>query len=68
MPQTAQSEFVTSDFIAERLHVHRNTIGRWVECGWLPPPIRLGPAGRWLRWRRSVIEEFLRELEAKAVS
>ena len=59
------SEFITAEEIAERLQTSVNTVRRWVVMGWLPKPIRLGPSGRWLRWRRSVIDAFLAELEGR---
>jgi hypothetical protein len=49
-----------------RCHVH--TLWEWVKLGWLPQPLRLGPgsaAARRMRWRRDVIEQFLREQEAR---
>jgi predicted DNA-binding transcriptional regulator AlpA len=59
----SSSEYLIRKEVAELLRVHINSIGRWVDGGWLPPPIRLGPGGRWLRWKRCAIEQFLRELE-----
>ena len=50
---------IFADEIAERLQVHGSTITRWIESGLIPPPIRLG---RRLRWRRTTLEQFLREL------
>jgi excisionase family DNA binding protein len=58
-----QSDYITADEIAAQLHVHRSTITRWIDSGWLPRPIRLGSSGRHLRWRRGVIEQFLRDME-----
>jgi excisionase family DNA binding protein len=63
-PVIDQSDYITADEIAARLHVHRSTITRWIDSGWMPPPIRLGSSGRHLRWRRTAIEEFLQKLEA----
>lgn len=58
-----KGELMTAEEVADLLRVHPNSVERWVACGWLPPPLRLGPAGRWLRWRRSVIDQFVRRLE-----
>jgi predicted DNA-binding transcriptional regulator AlpA len=60
-----QSEYVRSDVITSRIGIHLATLGRWIEAGWFPPPIRLGASGRHRRWRRDVIEQFLRNLEGK---
>jgi excisionase family DNA binding protein len=63
---TAKSaEYITVFEIAERLQTSVNTVRRWVTMGWLPAPIRLGPSGRWVRWRRSIIDAFLAELEGR---
>lgn len=56
---------MTAEEVAALLQVHLNSIRRWVANGWLPPPLRLGPSGRWLRWRRDAIQAFMRNLEAK---
>ena len=63
MPAIAE-EYVTAEDLAELLKTSLNSIRRWTADGWLPPPLRLGRAGRWVRWKRSVIEKFLSEQEA----
>jgi excisionase family DNA binding protein len=62
---TTLTEFVTAEEVAELLGVHVHTVRRWAAENWLPAPLRLGPAGRWLRWRRSAIERFLQQQEER---
>jgi predicted DNA-binding transcriptional regulator AlpA len=64
MPATAiSSELLIADEVCKFLRIHKNSLKRWINEDWFPPPIRLGPSGRWLRWRRAAVEKFLRELE-----
>jgi predicted DNA-binding transcriptional regulator AlpA len=62
---TPLPDLITAEEIAEMFGVHIVTIRRWTASGWLPQPLRLGPAGRWLRWRRETITKFLRETEGR---
>ncbi len=55
--------YVTVTELATLLGATTDAVYRWTVSGWLPVPIRLGPARRWIRWRREVIEQFLRDLE-----
>jgi predicted DNA-binding transcriptional regulator AlpA len=57
-------EYIQGAEIAARLDIAMSTLTRWVQDGWFPRPARLGPSGRHRRWRREVVEEFLRSLEA----
>jgi excisionase family DNA binding protein len=43
------------------LSVHDRTVRKWVSCGFFPQPMRLG---RVLRWKRSVVEQWI-EKQAK---
>jgi predicted DNA-binding transcriptional regulator AlpA len=57
-------EYLTAEQLASILQTSVYSVHRWMREGWLPPPLRLGRAGRWVRWRRDVIEKFLHEQEA----
>lgn len=63
-PTKKLPEYITTKDIATALGVDIYTVHRWAQPGgWLPRPLRMGKGGRWLRWRRDVIEKFLRERE-----
>jgi excisionase family DNA binding protein len=47
--------------VREMLSVHDRTVRKWVSCGFFPQPMRLG---RVLRWKRSVVEQWI-EKQAK---
>jgi len=58
-----QSAYITLQEIADTLLVSTRSIERWIAKKQFPQPIRVG---RLLRWRRSTIENFLHDMEAKA--
>jgi len=49
--------------VCELLSVNDRTLRRWLSCGRFPAPLRL--PGRRLRWRESVIRDFLTGLEGE---
>ena len=53
--------FHTVGELAERLHVDRTTIWRWLRRGEFPKPIRVG---RIARWDPDAIDAWLRERSA----
>jgi excisionase family DNA binding protein len=46
--------------VAELLGVSKRTIYNWVQSGRFPPPLRLGPGGRTLRWTPTQSYTFLK--------
>jgi predicted DNA-binding transcriptional regulator AlpA len=63
MTTATNRDYLTAQDLKELLRVNRASISRWLKNGWLPPPLRLGRTGRSYRWRRDVIEQFLRDEE-----
>jgi excisionase family DNA binding protein len=63
---SAPSEYLTVRELAGLLNISRKSLHRWTVSGWLPAPIRLGPSHRWLRWKRSEVERFLRRQTSRA--
>jgi excisionase family DNA binding protein len=56
---TPTTLFFTADELCQLLAVSRRTVRYWVSKGVLPPPWRLGPDGRTLRWHRDEVLESL---------
>lgn len=54
---------LTADEVAALCGCSARCITRWRKRGDFPPPLRLGP--RMLRWRRDVVESWLRQRGAK---
>jgi excisionase family DNA binding protein len=59
-PQTT-TVFLTADELCQVLSISRRTVSYWVSKGILPPPLRLGPNGRTLRWHMEQVVEFLQK-------
>ena len=49
--------FLRERDVCEMVAVHRSTLGRWVEEGLFPAPIRIGPVA--VRWRLSAVQEWM---------
>ena len=49
--------FLREREVCEMVAVHRSTLGRWVEAGLFPAPIRIGPVA--VRWRLSIVQEWM---------
>src|SRR5262245_12285096 len=58
-------QLIDQNAVARALGISTRTVARWVSCGQLPAPLRLGagPKPR-LLWRLSEIEAYLARLEA----
>lgn len=52
-------ELLTVRDVARRLRVAPRTVWRWSKTGELPPPLRLGPTRRTVRWKAVDIDDFL---------
>ncbi len=52
-------ELLTAREVARRLNIGMRTVWRWSASGELPAPVRLGKAGRVVRWKAVEIDSFL---------
>jgi excisionase family DNA binding protein len=57
---TTEGGLLDTRRVAELLGVSKRTIYNWVQHGRFPPPLRLGPGGRTLRWTPAQIYTFLK--------
>lgn len=57
--EAAESALQAIGSVAFDLSTHPRTVTRMVESGAMPPPIRLGPSGSIIRWRRKEIERWI---------
>jgi predicted DNA-binding transcriptional regulator AlpA len=58
--------FMTADNLCQLLSVSRRTLRYWASKGFLPPPLRLGPNGRTLRWHIEEVLAFLRHIHRQS--
>jgi hypothetical protein len=70
-PQMAELTYLTATHIQDVLKVSPPTLRNWVKQGLFPKPLYLGPVAgvrscSTQRWRREVVEEFLRKVESGA--
>lgn len=56
--------FITKEIVAERLQIHRDTVGRWVASGRLP----FYRMGRRLRFKWSEIDRHMAQVNRGRVS
>lgn len=55
---TKKTESIDATEFASILNVHPRTLRRWAELGKVPKPICVG---RTLRWRRSIVDLWMKE-------
>lgn len=55
-------KLLTSKEIQTRLGISKSSFWRFVKCGKLPPPLRLGPQTR--RWRADAVDAAIDRLTA----
>ena len=65
-PRVAAAVMLRDREVADLIGVHVRTVHAWVAAGAMPAPVRLGPAGRCVRWRLREIEDWLAGREGTA--
>ena len=60
-PPRMMPEILRVHHVLQLIPISRSTLGRWVDAGDFPPPVRLGgPESRAIGWYRTVVEEWIR--------
>lgn len=57
--RTSHHELLSVREVARRLGVAVRTIWKWKASGLFPPPVRLGPNGRTIRWKAEEINRYI---------
>jgi predicted DNA-binding transcriptional regulator AlpA len=52
---TTDGSLLSAKRVAELFGISRRTLYNWVQRGFFPQPLRLGPGGRTMRWTPSQI-------------
>jgi predicted DNA-binding transcriptional regulator AlpA len=65
-PKLNPNMLLTPRAMCQFLSISRRTLRLWVQKGILPPPLRLGPDGRTLRWHPGHVVDFLQQARVNA--
>lgn len=57
-----EEQLLTREQVLEMLQIKATkTLMKWIAAGGFPEPIRCGPTGRVLRWRREQVDQYLNQ-------